>query len=119
MDAGRRIVFGPALLAGLVAALTTATALHAGEAWTFCSGADFPARRAWLSDPFPAAEERSDLEGWFADALASRGVHPPFVQCPLPTPRTEANAAYARAERFLTGLGFAVVHVHPNGRAGS
>ena len=75
--------------------------------------ADFPSRRAWLSDPFPAPQDRGDLEDWFAWALASRGVRAPFVQCPRPVEKADAVAAYGRARKTLAGLGFRVVRVHP------
>ena len=99
---------------GLVFAILPASGpLRAGNAWTFCSSADYASRQAYLTDAFRAEWPRADLEQWFAHTLEAHRVAPTGIQCPSPGDHEQVAIDQARTDEFLRELGFTITHVHP------
>ena len=101
-------MIGRIVLIGFALTATFVSAYGGEERWGFCLSADFQSRQAFVSDAFTSGEGRPTLESWYLRALKTHGSDMPFVQCPMPSDRIEAARSLAKAESFLTELGFQV-----------
>jgi hypothetical protein len=82
------------------------------EGWTFCVAEAGQGRDIWITEVFPAARDREQLEVDLKAYLKGRGIVAADAQCPAPKDdKIEmANAQYSAAE-FHRKLGDALHEV--------
>ena len=92
----------------LLAAVSAATPA-AAEGWTFCVASMLGAKDVWITDVFPAAVDREQLEGDLKALLERSGATRIIAQCPLPSDdKVSAVNAQIGAEAFNRKLGSAL-----------
>lgn len=93
-----------ALLTIAASALLAPTS--ASAAWLFCVAESGSGADAWISDVFPAEQDREHMEAAMQAYLKRHGVTRPVAQCPAPKEdKTEMVNAQFVASEFQRKLG--------------
>jgi len=98
----------PFALAALICMVAWRPA-EAAARWTFCVGAALGAKDVWITEVFPATQERERFEVELKGLLARQGAARVVAQCPQPIDdKTEAVNAQTAAEAYNRKLGSAL-----------
>ena len=97
-----------ARLAMPIATMMSLTSFARAEDWRFCVSASFLTHRAFITNVFDDATDRTTLEKRFDVALDKSGLNHEFVQCPLGGDRARAASARAHAANVDAAMGLAV-----------
>lgn len=83
-----------------------ASPVAAGERWTFCVASMLGAKDVWITEVFPAWNDRERLEAELKDVLERQGAPRIVAQCPQPdADKTSVVNAQIAAEEFNRKLG--------------
>ena len=81
----------------------------AAELWTFCVATALGGKDVWISDIFPAAVDREELEDGFKSLVERQGSSRVVAQCPQPNEdKVGVVNAQIAAEAFNRKLGAAL-----------